>query len=78
MKIVTIVGRAPRSSCLPFAAAIVLAGCAAQSETGAMSSQPRRGGLTLLLISHDMDVVARLADRVATLDVGRLTWEGKP
>ncbi|MGI5285650.1 ABC transporter ATP-binding protein [Nonomuraea polychroma] len=35
-------------------------------------------GLTLLLISHDMDVVARLADRVATLDDGRLTWEEKP
>ncbi|MGP3912860.1 ABC transporter ATP-binding protein [Nonomuraea sp. 10N515B] len=32
-------------------------------------------GLTLLLISHDMDVVARLADRVATLDDGRLTWD---
>jgi peptide/nickel transport system ATP-binding protein len=32
-------------------------------------------GLTLLLISHDPDVVARLADRVLTLDHGRLTSE---
>ncbi|MGN9843134.1 ABC transporter ATP-binding protein [Nonomuraea sp. H19] len=32
-------------------------------------------GLTLLLISHDPDVVARLADRVLALDHGRLTSE---
>jgi peptide/nickel transport system ATP-binding protein len=30
-------------------------------------------GLTLLLISHDPDVVARLADRVVTLENGRIT-----
>ncbi|TMR21725.1 ABC transporter ATP-binding protein [Nonomuraea turkmeniaca] len=35
-------------------------------------------GLTLLLISHDMHVVARLADRVATLGGGRLIVEETP
>ncbi|MGP3958186.1 ABC transporter ATP-binding protein [Nonomuraea sp. 3N208] len=45
---------------------------------GLLDELRRDLGLTLLLISHDMDVVARLADRVATLDEGRLTWEETP
>ncbi|SEG98136.1 peptide/nickel transport system ATP-binding protein [Nonomuraea solani] len=35
-------------------------------------------GLTLLLISHDMDVVARSADRVLALDGGRIESERTP
>lgn len=37
-----------------------------------------RQGLTIVLISHDMDVVARLADRVAVLHQGRVFLEGAP
>src|SRR5690606_16264838 len=36
----------------------------------------RRDGLTLILVSHDMDEVARLCDRVAVLEKGRLILEG--
>ncbi|MDA0748011.1 MAG: energy-coupling factor transporter ATPase [bacterium] len=35
-------------------------------------------GTTLLLISHDMDLVARLADRVVALDQGRLAFNVLP
>ncbi|SDF51696.1 nickel transport system ATP-binding protein [Salipiger thiooxidans] len=35
-----------------------------------------RRGLGLLLITHDMGVVARLADEVAVLDAGRLVEQG--
>jgi energy-coupling factor transport system ATP-binding protein len=37
-----------------------------------------RQGLTLVLISHDMDVVARLADRVVVLHEGRVLLQGSP
>ena len=38
----------------------------------------RAGGLTLLLIEHDVKLVMGLTDRVAVLDYGRKIAEGKP
>jgi energy-coupling factor transport system ATP-binding protein len=35
-------------------------------------------GTTILLISHDMDCVAHLSDRVVALDGGRLTFDESP
>ena len=37
-----------------------------------------RGGVTIVLISHNMDDVARVATRVAVLEKGRLTMLGTP
>lgn len=37
-----------------------------------------RGGVTIVLISHNMDDVARMATRVAVLDKGRLAMLGTP
>lgn len=37
-----------------------------------------RQGLTIVLISHDMDVVARLAGRIVVLHEGRIILEGSP
>jgi energy-coupling factor transport system ATP-binding protein len=37
-----------------------------------------REGLTLVLVSHDMDEVARLSDRVYVLDQGRVVTSGPP
>jgi branched-chain amino acid transport system ATP-binding protein len=38
----------------------------------------RDGGVTVLLIEHDMTVVMGLSDRVAVLDHGEMIAEGKP
>jgi len=38
----------------------------------------RGGGLTLVLVEHDMDVVFRLADRISTLVSGRVIACGTP
>ena len=38
----------------------------------------RDGGLTILLIEHDVAFVARLADRITVLDSGRVIAEGDP
>jgi branched-chain amino acid transport system ATP-binding protein len=38
----------------------------------------RAGGLTMLLIEHDVRFVARLADRVTVLDLGQVIAEGTP
>jgi branched-chain amino acid transport system ATP-binding protein len=40
--------------------------------------QSLRGGLTLLLVEHDMDVVFQLADRISTLVSGRVIACGTP
>jgi branched-chain amino acid transport system ATP-binding protein len=40
--------------------------------------QALRGGVTLLLVEHDMDVVFRLADRISTLVSGRVVACGTP
>ncbi|HEX9934207.1 MAG TPA: ATP-binding cassette domain-containing protein [bacterium] len=36
-----------------------------------------RSGRTVLFVSHDMDLVGRLAERVLVLDKGRLVFDGK-
>ncbi|MBN2416169.1 energy-coupling factor transporter ATPase [bacterium] len=36
------------------------------------------GGTTVIFVSHDMDLVARLADRIAVLASGRLIYHGGP
>ncbi|MBE1535907.1 ABC transporter ATP-binding protein [Actinomadura algeriensis] len=38
----------------------------------------RAEGLTMMLVEHDVGFVARLADRVGVLDLGRLIAEGTP
>ncbi|RSN67109.1 MULTISPECIES: ABC transporter ATP-binding protein [Actinomadura] len=38
----------------------------------------RAEGLTMMLVEHDVAFVARLADRVGVLDLGRLIAEGTP
>jgi energy-coupling factor transport system ATP-binding protein len=35
-------------------------------------------GLTIVLVTHNMDEVARLADRVVVLDEGRISSKGRP
>ena len=37
-----------------------------------------RFGLTYLLISHDLDMVAAMADRVLVMEAGRIVEEGRP
>ena len=41
-------------------------------------SDLHRGGVTIVIISHNMDDVARIATRVAVLDKGRLAMLGTP
>ena len=38
----------------------------------------REGGITFLLVEHDMDVVMRASDRVIVLANGRVICEGTP
>ncbi|HXJ78237.1 MAG TPA: ABC transporter ATP-binding protein [Candidatus Methylomirabilis sp.] len=38
----------------------------------------KAGGLTILLVEHDMDVVFDLADRISVLHLGQLIAEGTP
>jgi ABC-type branched-subunit amino acid transport system ATPase component/ABC-type branched-subunit amino acid transport system permease subunit len=51
------------------------------SEKGALMALVRRirdGGVTVVLIEHDMGLVDGLCDRVAVLDAGRVLVEGTP
>jgi lipooligosaccharide transport system ATP-binding protein len=43
-----------------------------------MLSSLRARGLTLVLTTHDMDEAARLCDRLAIMDEGRIFAEGTP
>ena len=50
-------------------------------ETAAVSEQLaflRRGGYSLLLVEHDMDLVMRIADQVIVLDSGKCIASGTP
>jgi branched-chain amino acid transport system ATP-binding protein len=38
----------------------------------------RAGGLTMMLVEHDVAFVTRLADRVTVLDLGRVIAQGTP
>jgi ABC-type branched-subunit amino acid transport system ATPase component len=47
-------------------------------RVAALIRQMRRGGATLLLVEHDMDLVMSVSDRVVVLDGGRRIAEGAP
>jgi ABC-type polysaccharide/polyol phosphate transport system ATPase subunit len=38
----------------------------------------RRAGKTIVIVSHDLDAIARFTDRVVLLDKGRIAAEGEP
>lgn len=38
----------------------------------------RRGGLTLCIVEHNMDLVMQLADRILVIDYGQFLFEGAP
>jgi ABC-type branched-subunit amino acid transport system ATPase component len=47
-------------------------------RVGALIRQMRRGGVTLILVEHDMDLVMSVSDHVVVLDGGRRIAEGSP
>lgn len=47
-------------------------------RVGALIRQMRRGGATLILVEHDMDLVMSVSDRVVVLDGGRRIAAGSP
>ena len=47
-------------------------------EIGAHLKALASEGLTILLIEHHLDMVARLCDHVIVMDAGKLLAEGKP
>jgi ABC-2 type transport system ATP-binding protein len=51
---------------------------AAKAATRALIGELRAAGVTVLLTTHDMDDVERLADRIALIDRGRLVALGSP
>jgi ABC-2 type transport system ATP-binding protein len=44
----------------------------ARRDTWRLIEQVRAGGVTVVLVSHDMEEIGRLCDRVAVLDAGRV------
>jgi ABC-type branched-subunit amino acid transport system ATPase component len=38
----------------------------------------RKGGLTILIVEHNMDLVMKIADRVLVIDYGQYLFEGAP
>ena len=48
------------------------------SELARMIRDIRRGGVTVVLIEHNMGLVMSLCDRVIVLDAGRVIAEGPP
>jgi branched-chain amino acid transport system permease protein len=49
-----------------------------KQRLAALLRQLRGGGIGVLLVEHDMDVVMRLADRVVVMDFGQKIAEGPP
>jgi branched-chain amino acid transport system ATP-binding protein len=47
-------------------------------RVGALIRQMRRGGATLILVEHDMDLVMSVSDHVVVLDGGRRIAAGSP
>jgi ABC-type branched-subunit amino acid transport system ATPase component len=47
-------------------------------RVGALIRQMRRGGATLVLVEHDMDLVMSVSDHVVVLDGGRRIADGPP
>ncbi len=47
-------------------------------RVGALIRQMQRGGATLILVEHDMDLVMSVSDHVVVLDGGRRIAEGRP
>jgi branched-chain amino acid transport system ATP-binding protein len=48
------------------------------AELAAMLLALRDGGITILLVEHNMSLVMAVADRVVVLDLGRIIAEGAP
>jgi branched-chain amino acid transport system ATP-binding protein len=51
---------------------------AERAELATLIESLRAGGLTMLLVEHDVAFVTRLADRVTVLDLGGVIAEGTP
>ncbi|WP_336204428.1 ABC transporter ATP-binding protein [Nonomuraea sp. LPB2021202275-12-8] len=49
-----------------------------REHLAALVEELRAGGLTILLIEHDVAFVTRLADRVVVLDLGQVIADGSP
>ncbi|GAA4987842.1 branched-chain amino acid transport system ATP-binding protein [Nonomuraea thailandensis] len=49
-----------------------------RERLAALVEELRAGGLTILLIEHDVAFVTRLADRVVVLDLGQVIADGPP
>jgi branched-chain amino acid transport system ATP-binding protein len=49
-----------------------------REQLAALIESLRAGGLTMLLVEHDVAFVTRLADRITVLDLGRVIAEGTP
>ncbi|MNL82979.1 Oligopeptide transport ATP-binding protein OppF [compost metagenome] len=43
-----------------------------------MARLQQQFGLTYIIISHDLDMVAAMADRVLVMEAGKIVEEGRP
>jgi ABC-2 type transport system ATP-binding protein len=50
----------------------------ARRDTWRLIEQVRAGGVTVVLVSHYMEEIGRLSDRVAVLDAGRVVAVDSP
>jgi branched-chain amino acid transport system ATP-binding protein len=49
-----------------------------REQLGRLIGELHRGGLTMMLVEHDVSFVARLADRITVLDLGQIIADGTP